>query len=125
MPYRIKSPERKYKRKKIIAVIDLYTSTSDLPVGQGCLVNLSIGGASIESNIIFQKYQRVILNIPLSTDNRYSISGEVLRIENMPLHTYRYGIQFGELSIRERLELFRVVVPLLLKRKKSGRAQEE
>lgn len=125
MAYLIKSPDRKHKRKKIISIIDLYTSTSDLPVGQGCLVNISIGGASIETNIIFNKYQRIIMNIPISKKNRYSIGGEVLRVENMPLHTYRYGIQFGGLDLRERLELFRIVVPLLLKRKKTKPVKDQ
>ncbi len=114
----LKTADRKYKRKKIIAIIDLYSSLSDKAVGHGCLVDISTGGASVESTIVFQKYQKIILNIPVSINERYSISGEVLRVENMPLHTYRYGIKFGRLKLREKLDLFRIVVPLLLKRKR-------
>ena len=51
----IKAPHRKNKRKKILAVIDLYKSISDAPVGQGCLIDISYGGASIESTVIFAK----------------------------------------------------------------------
>jgi hypothetical protein len=51
----IKAPDCKYKRKKILAVIDLYKSASEAPVGQGCLIDISYGGASIESTVIFAK----------------------------------------------------------------------
>ncbi len=114
----IKSPERKSKRRKIIAVVDLYKSASSPPVGQGCLLDISIGGASIESDVVFQELNYIIINIPLSSNSRYSIGGKILRVENLPLHTFRYGIKFGDLGLMDRLELFRKVVPLLLKKKK-------
>ena len=112
----IKLPERKYKRKKILAVVDLYKSVSDSSIGQGCLMDISFGGAAIESNVVFQKRQHVIMNIPLSSRDRYSIGGEILRVQEMPLKTFRYGIRFERMSLRERFELLRIT-PLLLKNK--------
>lgn len=111
----IKAPHRKNKRKKILTVIDLYKSISDAPVGQGCLIDISYGGASIESTVIFAKEQPIILNIPLSENDRYSITGKVLRIQKLSLQTYNYGIRFEKMSFMERLKLVMKVIPVLLK----------
>ena len=120
-----KSPDRKYKRKKILAIVDLYKSISDAPTGQGCLVNISIGGASIESNVVFQKGQYIILNIPISSENRYSIAGEVLRVQEMPLQTFNYGIKFKKLSLREKFRLFRIIRILLKNKVPHPSAKQE
>ena len=98
--------KRRYRRKKILAIVNLYHSSLESPSGTGCLVDMSLGGLCIEARAEFKNQDIVITNIPLSGGRKILIEGEVQWAHPMPLKTFRYGIKFRNLTGGMKLKLF-------------------
>ena len=93
---------RRHPRFPEDVVLKLRTGPQGEAAGKGCVVNLSQGGAGVESEIPLEKGQLVFfeLTIPLSVRARVThVSPEGKR--------YRYGFQFQKLDFWDRMFLKR------------------
>jgi len=98
--------KRKYSRKKILALVNLYHASLQSPAGTGCLVDLGLGGASVETQAEMENTQIVLMGIHVSGKKTLLLSGEILWKVNMPLKTFRYGIRFMNMTRGMRFKLF-------------------
>lgn len=83
-------------------MIQIHTAPHGSPRGKGCIVNLSQGGAGVESEIPLDKGQLIFFKFLIPMDIQARIT--YVKPEGK---RYRYGLQFKNLGLLDRLQLRR------------------
>lgn len=69
------------------------------------LVDISVGGACVNSESRYTKDEILCLRVKLEEDEAMSLLGQIIRTTEAECGSYRYGILFAEVWDEERLHL--------------------
>lgn len=97
--------KRKYVRIPIIILVDLFTTDSSVPKGRACIVDLSLGGLAVETEVELKKDTELFLRINLpGRPTPLEVFAEVVRQQEMG-NVFRYGLRYTQLNIFEKFKL--------------------
>jgi hypothetical protein len=97
---------RKHSRFPANIVLDLYEPGSDMMIGKGYIVDISLGGAAMETGLNLGESAEIYMrfNLPPSV---IGARGIIVRKTQLMNNLYRYGVRYSGMNIFRRLRLRR------------------
>ena len=98
--------KRKHIRVSNIVSVDIYNYFSGKYICSGYITDICVGGMRLESNEYMNGEDDVLLKFFLPNGNYFdNLKGKIIRTGKESF-TYFYGIQFSEVSLKDKLRLW-------------------
>jgi len=97
----IRYRRRKYPRKSIVALCDIFAPDLGRILGKGCVTNFSRGGLSVVTATPIGRGRPVGINISGLGQKRW-IAARVANVRNITEKSYSCGLQFDRLNFLAR-----------------------
>jgi len=113
--------DRKSKRVSSAILIDIFETTSAVPKGRGCIVDLSIGGLALESEASLPIGDELFLRIYVHDSNDAApveFYAQVMRFQEFG-NIYHYGLKFTRLGFFDKFKLRKNINRLIAGAKKT------
>jgi c-di-GMP-binding flagellar brake protein YcgR len=110
---------RKYFRYQIRILGYVFTAGVMSSESRCCLINFSLGGIALETNLDISPGAEIQLQINLVPE-KVDIFGRAVRKQQVMENLFRYGIKYTRLNIFERIKLRRKIKKWLRSQEISG-----